>query len=123
MILNAYTFYDIKTRYYSRPFFEVTDAAAVRILSDLVNDPSTQIGRHPADYVLYGIGQFDDQSGLLLQQSAVHHIADALTQLRDQPTPPLFQRTNGGRDYVTNGDGRGNAHDTDGAGLDKPIKY
>lgn len=63
MILNVYAFYDIKASFYSAPFFLVHDSLAMRAATDLVADPNTTIGRHPADFALMKLGTFDDQTG------------------------------------------------------------
>lgn len=76
MMLNAYSVFDLKTLAYHPPFYAATDAAAIRIVSDVVVDPNTQLGRHPADFVLYAVGIFDDQKGALLAHSPLVHVAD-----------------------------------------------
>lgn len=87
MILNAYCIYDLKACVYHPPFYFHTDAAAARALSDTVNDSSTNISRHPADYVLYRVGTFDDASGRLEPLSPRHHVADANAFVQLAPVP------------------------------------
>lgn len=65
MILKAFAIYDGKGLCYGVPFFMSQNGQAVRGFSDLVNDPQTSINRHPGDYVLYQIGEFDDSDGKL----------------------------------------------------------
>lgn len=89
MIINAYTLYDRKALSYSPPFFAVSDGVAVRMLGDLAQDTNTTVGRHPADYVLYRCGAYDDQSGSLLPVSALQHIIDALAVLPQQGALPF----------------------------------
>lgn len=88
MITNAYTIYDRKALNYSPPFFAVADGAALRSFQDLANDLNTTVGRHPADFVLYACGAFDDAAGEL--HPARHkHIADAIS-LVNHPSPLPF---------------------------------
>lgn len=89
MILHAYTIYDRKSLQYHQPFFAVADGAAVRMLSDIANDPNTSIGRHPSDYVLYRCGGYDDSSGQLLPVTALHHITDALPLVQARSPLPF----------------------------------
>lgn len=89
MIINAYTIYDRKSLQYHQPFFAVADGAAVRMFSDIANDTSTQIGRHPGDYVLYRCGAWDDAAGQLLPVTAIEHITDALPLVQARQTSPL----------------------------------
>lgn len=91
MILNAYAIYDRKGLVYHPPFYASQDGQAVRSLQDLVSDANTTIGRHPADYVLYRVGAYDDQSGQLLPASVLEHIIDAAALVRVQEG--LFDRS------------------------------
>lgn len=80
MKFNAYTIYDRKALQYHAPFFTHTDGSAVRSFADLANDLNTQIGRHPSDYVLYRVGQYEDNSAVLIGHEPAH-VADALSLL------------------------------------------
>lgn len=77
MKLNAYSIYDRKALQYHPPFFTHTDGAAVRDFKDLANDPATRIGRHPADFVLFLVGIFDDSKGTIETFTPITHVADA----------------------------------------------
>ena len=89
MIVNGYTIYDRKALTYSPPFFAVADGLAVRMFGDLVGDTNTQVGRHPADFVLYRCGGYDDSNGSLLPVTALQHIVDAMA-LVSRPAPLPF---------------------------------
>lgn len=90
MLLNAYSIYDRKALQYHPPFYASTDGAAARSLSDLVQDQNTTVGRHPTDYVLYAVGTYDDQKGLLAPLSPLRHVVDAAAFVKIQPE--LFGR-------------------------------
>lgn len=60
MKLKIYTVYDSAAMAYITPFFMPTDGQATRVFSDAVNDRSHPYGRHPHDYTLFSIGEFDD---------------------------------------------------------------
>lgn len=62
MMLNVYSFFDNKASFFSAPFFMSHDGLAIRAATDLVNDPSTTMGRHPADFNLMRLGTWDDQT-------------------------------------------------------------
>lgn len=89
MVLNAYSIFDRKALQYHPPFFAGTDGAAVRMLSDTVNDPNTSLSRHPADYVLFHIGTYDDSNGGLHPVSPLVHVIDAVALVKQQPSLPL----------------------------------
>lgn len=85
MVLFAYSIYDRKSLTYHTPFFQHADGAAVRMLSDLVADPNTSVGRHPGDYVLYRVGTYDDQKGELQGFAPLIHVIDASALVKVQP--------------------------------------
>jgi len=92
MLLKAYAIYDRKGLIYNAPFFAPAVGHATRSFADLANDTNTMVGRHPADFTLYYVGAYDDQSGLLIPVTALEHIVDAQTLVKEQPdlfrTPP-----------------------------------
>lgn len=59
----AFSIYDSKAECFSPPFFRPAPGQAIRDFTDLANDPNTTIGKHPSDYGLYRIGEFDDGNG------------------------------------------------------------
>lgn len=89
MIMNAYTLYDTKALTYSPPFYTTAHGAAVRMVMDLACDPNTSVGRHPADFTLYCVGQWNDATGTLLPYEVREHISDVLP-LVPKSTPDLF---------------------------------
>lgn len=66
MKLEIYSVFDKKALVYGRPFFLLNDATAIRAFTDLVNDPSTDVNRHPSDYQLFHVGSFEDTTGGLI---------------------------------------------------------
>lgn len=92
MMQRVYSIFDTKALVYNPPFFAPTNGAAVRILADVANDVQTAIGRHPADYVLFCVGHFNDQDGLMSPYSPLEHVVDAVALLRIQPKGDLFAK-------------------------------
>lgn len=91
MLLRAYTLHDVKSLNYSPPFFQHNDAIAIRMLTDLVADPNTTVGRHPADFKMYCVGAYDDQSGILIPNQIIEHIMDAVGVV-PRPTGDMFNQ-------------------------------
>jgi len=60
MIVTVFSIFDEKAETYSPPFFMPQIGQGIRWFSDLVKDPSTHISKHPSDYKLYKIGEFND---------------------------------------------------------------
>lgn len=65
MKLNIYAIYDAMVDAYSQPFYSQTNGSALRAFSDHVNDPQSNVNKHPADYFLYQLGTFNDQDGTI----------------------------------------------------------
>lgn len=78
MKLGAYSIFDKKADVYSKPFFVGQDGEASRMFIDLVNDSKTTLHRHPEDYSLYRIGEFNDNSGEIIK-CLPKHITNATT--------------------------------------------
>lgn len=89
MLLRAYTLHDVKALNYSPPFFVNNDALAIRMLTDLVNDRNTSVGRHPGDFKMYCVGTYEDAKGVLNPLPIPEHIMDAVSCVAASP-PNLF---------------------------------
>lgn len=92
MILRAYSLLDVKALQYNPPFFQSTDAVAIRALRDLVNDLNTTVGRHPSDFKLYCIGSYDDATGHFEPLHPMMHVMDAISLVPvSPPTLPFHE--------------------------------
>lgn len=63
MQLKVYSIFDEKAKCFGQPFFMAHNGMALRAFSDLVADKSTSINKHPGDYKLYCLADYDDNSG------------------------------------------------------------
>lgn len=63
MIKRVYSLFDEKSGIYANPVYLTTDGEALRVLSDLLEDPKSTVSRHSSDYKLYFVGTFDAISG------------------------------------------------------------
>ena len=64
-MLNIYSIYDSKAKTYNLPFFCKQDGQALRSFIDLVNDPRSEVSKHPEDYSLFCLASFDDEDGVI----------------------------------------------------------
>lgn len=55
-----------------QPMYFNNKGTAIRSFSDAVNSGSGEISRHPDQYTLYQIGEFDDSTGLI---TVVDHVS------------------------------------------------
>lgn len=67
MVYSIFTIYDEKSESYSPPFFMATKGLAIRAFTETANGGETSIAKHPEDFTLYDLGDWDDQNGLFHQ--------------------------------------------------------
>ncbi|AXH77656.1 MAG: nonstructural protein [Microviridae sp.] len=63
MKMKMFSVFDIKAEAFMVPWFMPAQGQAVRAFSDLVEDRNSMVGKHPGDYKLVYIGEFDDSNG------------------------------------------------------------
>jgi len=66
MIIKVFSIFDDKAQIFSNPFFMPHTGMATRAFADLVNDGQSNVSKHPSDFKLYQIGEFDDVAGSLI---------------------------------------------------------
>lgn len=88
MILNVFAIHDRVAGFYGVPFFLTSLGEARRAFADLANDLNTNVGRHPGDFALYHLGQFNNESGAF-DMIIPEFITGAGALLVKQPTLPL----------------------------------
>lgn len=63
MKLKVFTVFDKAVGAHLQPFFARSKGEAIRSFTDACSDGKSQFCRHPADYYLVELGDFDDGSG------------------------------------------------------------
>ena len=63
MRLHVYAVYDKAVSAFLPPFYARSRGEALRGFTAACNDTKHQFALHPDDYVLYSLGEFDDESG------------------------------------------------------------
>lgn len=66
MKLNVYSIFDSVANAFIPPFFMANDAMAIRACSDALTDSNHQFFKHPTDYTLFRIAEFDDSNGVIV---------------------------------------------------------
>lgn len=66
MIMKMFTIFDRKVVAHLTPFFARSDAEAIRMMKETVLSGNSKLSQWPGDYHLYGLGEFDDQTGEVL---------------------------------------------------------
>lgn len=86
MILKVYAIYDLKVTHYMQPFYQQTHGAALRAFTDAVNDPGSPLNKHPEDYQLHHLADYEDQDGTFVNRTKPELIqtgTEALIKPRD----------------------------------------
>lgn len=83
MRYRAYSIFDKKAEAFMPPFFFTADGQATRAFSDMANDKSHMVGRHPEDFELYVCAGFDDGTGVF-DGVAVVKLVSATSVLKEK---------------------------------------
>lgn len=70
--MNIYSIKDLTAKYYMQPFYGRNHGEAIRSFTNAVNDasnPNNLLAKHPSDFALYAIGEFDEISGKIKETS------------------------------------------------------
>lgn len=76
-----FTIYDDKALTFGQPFFQLRTEMAIRMFTDLVNNPEAPHGKHPKDYHLYENGEFNTRTGVVQTMDPPHSIISGIQVL------------------------------------------
>lgn len=83
MKLQIYSIRDLKGSMYNVPFFQPTHGTAERSFNELIRDPQSLVHKYPADYELFHVGTFDDETGRIETLPTPSPIISGLQLMRD----------------------------------------
>lgn len=81
MKLYAFSIRDSRGEVYNTPFFARAMGEAERNFEQLCNDEKSTVHAYPEDFSLYFIGEFDDQTGLMIPLKEPQHIVKAVNHV------------------------------------------
>jgi len=72
--MKLYSVNDAKAGFYGNPFSARTNSEAMRNFQQAINDtnPNNLMNAHPADFSLFEIGEFDDETGQITPIAPKH---------------------------------------------------
>ena len=73
--------YDSKVEAFMRPWTAQTEGQAIRMFQDELEQPNTEINKHPEDYSLFKIGEFHDHDGTVTPETPAKCVTTALALL------------------------------------------
>lgn len=86
MKLKVFSVLDSKAGAFGTPFFMVNQAVALRAFEQSAQDETHMFCKHPSDFILYELGEFEDTTGLITSHPQTLHLAVA-SQFRVGSTP------------------------------------
>jgi hypothetical protein len=89
MKLNVYSIFDQAAEAFVTPFFMQNDGLAMRAFQDNVNaNDENNISKHPEQFSLYKIGEYDDKVGVIDSYEQPKVVARAI-ELKNEQTYSL----------------------------------
>ena len=89
MKIKMFTVFDSKVGAYLQPFFMQSTGAAMRAFEDSCNDPQMQFNKHPADFTLFEIGEYDDSDASVILLENKISLVSALECLAVKESSPV----------------------------------
>lgn len=84
MKLRLYSVRDNAVGAFMRPFVARSDGEATRNFGDEANSPESALAKHPEDYALFFVGEFDELTGVLEVPPAPHSMGLAISYKRKE---------------------------------------
>jgi len=81
---------DVKSESYGAPMSIATRGLALRSFGDACCSPSSELGKYPKDYMLYELGEYDPNSGVIVSHKVPVFIQSA-TEAIDQAKASAVQ--------------------------------
>lgn len=75
---KVYTVYDSKAEVYMQPIYFRADGEALRAFKASVQSGGHQFANNPADYTLFGIGEYDDDKARFVQYDAFVNLGNGV---------------------------------------------
>lgn len=66
MKVRVFSVLDAKVGAFAQPWFSATLGSGIRAFVEAARDPNTTLAKHPADFELWQLGEFDDSTGEFL---------------------------------------------------------
>lgn len=102
MKLAIYSIHDSAANAYTQPFFMHNDGLAIRAFQDNVNSTEdNNIKKHPEQFTLFKLGEYDDNSGIIKPLPSPTHITGALELVNPTPEDDILKEIKALKGYLT----------------------
>lgn len=85
MKFKVFCVYDSKMEEFGVPMFLRSRGECLRAFTDVVKDSSSPMSKHPADYTLFEIGDYDAESASFVCYDAKVNLGMAIDFVKDRP--------------------------------------
>lgn len=83
--------YDSKAEAFLAPFMSQTRGTAVRMFEAAVSDPTHGFCKHAADYTLFELATWDDQTGMITMHQAHVNLGNGIAYKKHTPEQPVLR--------------------------------
>lgn len=94
MKYEVFVSYDMKMEIYSRPMLSPKKAAFLRDWIKICNDENHPVGQHPEDHCLFKVGDYDDDTGILIPLKAHVSLGKAIDFVNEDVQKGMEDATN-----------------------------
>lgn len=81
MIYKMYSIFDLKVGAFMPPFYARALGEATRSVVNELSNPGSNLSKHPGDFGLWSVGEFDDATGVVAPAKPA--LVCSLTELVD----------------------------------------
>lgn len=83
--MKVFSIYDSKAEAYMQPFFSQNKGTAIRSFADAAQQEEGQFAKHSADYTLFEVGEWDEDTGTMMPAKANINLGTALEHISTRP--------------------------------------
>ena len=85
--MKLYSVCDTKVGVFDKPFTMRNRNEALRGWMEVVNDKQTQFNKHPEDFCLFELGDYDQDKGIISPYPGPQSVASAIDVIKLDPKP------------------------------------
>lgn len=82
MEMKIFAVKDQKGDMFNQPFQQRTVGEAERMMSRLIEDPQSMVGKFPEDFDLYELGSYNTLNGVIKPHDSPRHVAPLTSYVR-----------------------------------------